>query len=78
VFPTSVVDFVLYLVCPGTSDLGDVYVSDSLSTFVMVGFQHDGSVLNVLPSFRYILRASYYFISVEYCFLMFELHSYMF
>ena len=60
VFTTSVVDFVLKQVCPGTSDLGNVSVSDSLSTFVMVGFQHNGSVLNVIPSFSYILRMSHY------------------
>ena len=77
-FSTSVVSAVLKHVCSETSDLGDVSVSDSLSTFVMMGFQPNGSVLNVIPSFSSILRASFYIISIEYRSLMFDLHSHMF
>jgi hypothetical protein len=73
VFSTSAVNTALKYVCPGTSDLGDVYVSDSLSIFVMVGFPLNGAALDVTASANCILHASFYVISIELCFPMFDL-----
>jgi hypothetical protein len=48
-------------------------VSDSLSIFGMLGFQHNEAALDVTTSVNFILYACFYVISIKLCYLMFDL-----